>query len=314
MESLLRFVLKQCLDEYVNGMDSKFFFSSSSVTVQDLELRRDKMKELFKDIAEPLEFDSGSIRSLQVRMPAFGELEVEASSVVLNLGFSPTELIRHSLLPTKVESAGVLESEPQQGPVTPLRKDRAASWNSRSREPSTPIRKDSAACLGARPKVQGTSPLPCVQPDGDTHIADIGIPELERLMQAIDDDVVAVARSNSSALDATVACANRVHLITGFLSRDYDISIHDDVPLFDDDCRDGPVCEPLPAPICNDIALSGDEHCDVPIEPESRLQPRTASTPKPHGREINASATSKSSLVHYHDIVASVPGVHTVCM
>jgi len=51
MESLLRFVLKQCLDEYVNGMDSKFFFSSSSVTVQDLELRRDKMKELFKDIA-----------------------------------------------------------------------------------------------------------------------------------------------------------------------------------------------------------------------------------------------------------------------
>jgi len=299
MERLFRYVLKQCLDEYVNGVDSQILFSSSSVTVQDLELRQDKMKDLFKGIAEPLEFGSGTIGSLQVRMPIIGELEIEASSVVFKLGFSPSEFIRQSLLPAAVKSVDVLDPEPRQKPLMPLSQNSAASISARPRELLVPLGKD------PRPRLLGSGPLPHVHPDSDSDLIDHEIPALERLMRAIDDDIAFLTKGNGSHLDASMACANRVHLVTGLVFGDYDACFDDETPLVGDDFQDGPVFEPLPCPLCSETSACDDQDCDVATEPAQILQPRTSSRAKQHGRGINAIAKSESSPVNDDSNLAS---------
>mmetsp|Transcript_62161 Transcript_62161/g.148288 ORF Transcript_62161/g.148288 Transcript_62161/m.148288 type:complete len:361 (+) Transcript_62161:98-1180(+) len=100
MESAIKYLLKTYFEEYVLGLDN-IDTSKLPVTLSNLTLKEAKIKEgMEQDSDSPLQFMDGSIGKVQLRpVSIFGQIQVVASDVVLNLNFNPIKAVKKAILP-----------------------------------------------------------------------------------------------------------------------------------------------------------------------------------------------------------------------
>jgi len=100
MESLWRHILKSIFDEFVDGLDDNIDCSKSMVELWDLQLKREKIQDIYGDChRSPVEFSDGKIGSMQMKMSWLGNIEISATNVVLNLNFTPFKAMKNAIMP-----------------------------------------------------------------------------------------------------------------------------------------------------------------------------------------------------------------------
>lgn len=94
MESIVRYILKQYLDDYISGLDGRICCSTRDgvVTLRNVKLRREAL-ESATDAPSSLEIEGGTIGSLQFKAVRLGKVQVVASDVVFDFTFKPIKAI-----------------------------------------------------------------------------------------------------------------------------------------------------------------------------------------------------------------------------
>mmetsp|Transcript_11313 Transcript_11313/g.25755 ORF Transcript_11313/g.25755 Transcript_11313/m.25755 type:complete len:327 (-) Transcript_11313:36-1016(-) len=100
MESAIKYLLKTYFEEYVLGLDN-LDTSKLPVTISNLTLKEAKIKEdMEQDCDSPLQFIDGTIGKVQFRpVSLFGQIQVVASDVVLNMHFNPIKAVQRAMKP-----------------------------------------------------------------------------------------------------------------------------------------------------------------------------------------------------------------------
>lgn len=123
MESVFRHILKSLFDEFVTGLDENVEFSKSMLNLWDLKVKENKVHEIFADFTgAPVEFSTGRIDAMQLKMSLYGEIECVLSNVVLNLAFTPLKALKQAILPEPAQPDGIVLRIPHD-----LRRE--AHWN-----------------------------------------------------------------------------------------------------------------------------------------------------------------------------------------
>lgn len=105
MERAVKSFLKGYFEEFVQGLDTNVDCSKLPATLYRLELKQDRINEIFEEggSACPFEFTDGIIGSVKL-MPSWGgTLEVVLSDVRLNLAFCPIKAMKKAMLPAEDE-------------------------------------------------------------------------------------------------------------------------------------------------------------------------------------------------------------------
>lgn len=114
MESLWRHILKSVFDEFVTGLDENIDCSKSMVELWDLQLKREKIHEMYGDcLTSPVEFNNGKIGSMQMKMSWLGNIEISANNVVLNLNFTPFKAMKNAIMPGAEVQEGFVHRVPE---------------------------------------------------------------------------------------------------------------------------------------------------------------------------------------------------------
>eukprot|EP00747_Dinoflagellata_sp_TGD_P218736 gnl/TRDRNA2_/TRDRNA2_90940_c0_seq1.p1 gnl/TRDRNA2_/TRDRNA2_90940_c0~~gnl/TRDRNA2_/TRDRNA2_90940_c0_seq1.p1 ORF type:complete len:417 (-),score=41.42 gnl/TRDRNA2_/TRDRNA2_90940_c0_seq1:41-1291(-) len=121
MEKVISYVLKQFFDEYINGLDS-VNASQFPVVLQDLTLKEKKIQEdMGENTSCPFTFIDGNIGSILLWPSIWqGKLEVTATNVKLNFGFSAMKALQNALpreLQPKPEGTSGGSRSGQPGPL-----------------------------------------------------------------------------------------------------------------------------------------------------------------------------------------------------
>jgi hypothetical protein len=114
MESLWRHILKSIFDEFVTGLDDNIDYSSSTVNLWDLNLKSEKIHEMYGDcLTSPVEFSDGKIGSVEMKMSWLGKIEISATNMVLNLNFTPFKAMKNAIMPGPELQEGFVHRVPE---------------------------------------------------------------------------------------------------------------------------------------------------------------------------------------------------------
>lgn len=96
METALRAAMKHVLDDFVVGLD-KADTSQFPVVLRDLQLRPKRVNEELEDT--PFTLSNGRVGMVKINPGWSGDVDVEASGIKLNLGFSAMKAARLAMTP-----------------------------------------------------------------------------------------------------------------------------------------------------------------------------------------------------------------------